>query len=218
MYNGYEIWKSDAEKCARYRITNQGGAMCGRCMKTCPWNLEGLFSEAAFRWVAMRFPGAARWIAWLGRSPRSRRHQSGQEMVVGHRSRSRHRPAQAREGDPCPRAQPRTRPQIRGSDARGLPRRRDAAALPGALPGQPRGGHRTLSCDAVAGRTQGADRARRNRWPRAAIQDAGRTAAGLSGDPEATRGHGRGYRAFRIRCSQWRRICRNSTPARMSTS
>jgi reductive dehalogenase len=71
MYNGYEIWKSDAEKCARYRITNQGGAMCGRCMKTCPWNLEGLFSEVAFRWIAMRFPGAARWIAklddWLGR-------------------------------------------------------------------------------------------------------------------------------------------------------
>lgn len=71
MYNGYEIWKSDAEKCARYRITNLGGAMCGRCMKTCPWNLEGLFSEAAFRALAMRFPGAARWIAklddWLGR-------------------------------------------------------------------------------------------------------------------------------------------------------
>ena len=71
MYNGYEIWKSDAEKCARYRITNQGGAMCGRCMKTCPWNLEGLFSDAAFRWVAMRFPTTAKWIAplddWRGR-------------------------------------------------------------------------------------------------------------------------------------------------------
>jgi reductive dehalogenase len=65
MYNGYEIWKSDAEKCARYRITNQGGAMCGRCMKTCPWNLEGLFSEAAFRWVAMKFPGLAKHIAAL---------------------------------------------------------------------------------------------------------------------------------------------------------
>lgn len=65
MYNGYEIWKSDAEKCARYRITNQGGAMCGRCMKTCPWNLEGLFSEAAFRWVAMKFPGLSRTIAGL---------------------------------------------------------------------------------------------------------------------------------------------------------
>jgi reductive dehalogenase len=65
MYNGYEIWKSDAEKCTRYRITNQGGAMCGRCMKTCPWNLEGLFAEGAFRWVAMRWPQAARWIAKL---------------------------------------------------------------------------------------------------------------------------------------------------------
>jgi len=65
MYNGYEIWKSDAEKCARYRLTNQGGGMCGRCMKTCPWNLEGLFSEAAFRWVAMRVPAAAKPLAKL---------------------------------------------------------------------------------------------------------------------------------------------------------
>jgi len=65
MYNGYEIWKSDAEKCARYRLTNQGGGMCGRCMKTCPWNLEGLFAESAFRWVAMHFPRAARPLAEL---------------------------------------------------------------------------------------------------------------------------------------------------------
>lgn len=65
MYNGYEIWKSDAEKCARYRITNQGGGMCGRCMKTCPWNLEGLFAESGFRWLAMNFPGSARWLAKL---------------------------------------------------------------------------------------------------------------------------------------------------------
>jgi ferredoxin-NADP reductase/ferredoxin len=63
MYNGYEIYKSDAEKCARYRITNQGGGMCGRCMKTCPWNLEGLVSDAAFRFAATRIPGAAKWIA-----------------------------------------------------------------------------------------------------------------------------------------------------------
>jgi reductive dehalogenase len=65
MYNGYEIWKSDAEKCARYRLTNQGGGMCGRCMKTCPWNLEGLFAESGFRWVAMNFPGTAKWLAAL---------------------------------------------------------------------------------------------------------------------------------------------------------
>ncbi|MGC1503763.1 MAG: 4Fe-4S double cluster binding domain-containing protein [Sulfitobacter sp.] len=65
MFNGYEIWKSDSQKCATYRITNQGGAMCGRCMKTCPWNLEGLFAEAPFRWAAMHIPKAAPLLAKL---------------------------------------------------------------------------------------------------------------------------------------------------------
>ena len=65
MYNGYEIYKSDAEKCARYRLTNAAGGMCGRCMKTCPWNLEGLFAEQGFRWLAMKAPGSARTMAAL---------------------------------------------------------------------------------------------------------------------------------------------------------
>lgn len=59
MYNGYEIWKSDAEKCARYRITNTAGGMCGRCMKTCPWNLEGLLVEEPFRRLAIALPASA---------------------------------------------------------------------------------------------------------------------------------------------------------------
>ena len=59
MFNGYEIWKSDSQKCATYRITTAGGAMCGRCMKTCPWNLEGIFSEKPFRWAAMNLPASA---------------------------------------------------------------------------------------------------------------------------------------------------------------
>ncbi|WP_246272936.1 2Fe-2S iron-sulfur cluster-binding protein [Oricola thermophila] len=65
MFNGYEIWKSDSQKCATYRITTEGGAMCGRCMKTCPWNLEGLFAEAPFRWMASNVPAAAPWLAKL---------------------------------------------------------------------------------------------------------------------------------------------------------
>lgn len=65
MFNGYEIWKSDSQKCTTYRITQASGAMCGRCMKTCPWNLEGLFSEAAFRWLAMKMPKMAKWLAKL---------------------------------------------------------------------------------------------------------------------------------------------------------
>ncbi|MBF0277960.1 MAG: 2Fe-2S iron-sulfur cluster binding domain-containing protein [SAR324 cluster bacterium] len=65
MFNGYEIYKSDSERCTRYRLTNLAGSMCGRCMKTCPWNLEGLFREAPFRWLAMKLPQAARWLAKL---------------------------------------------------------------------------------------------------------------------------------------------------------
>ncbi len=40
MFNGYEIWKPDVEKCAKYRLTNMKGSACGRCMKMCPWNRE----------------------------------------------------------------------------------------------------------------------------------------------------------------------------------
>ncbi len=65
MFNGYEIWKSDSQKCATYRITTEGGAMCGRCMKTCPWNLEGLFAEAPFRWAASNLPKLAKPLAKL---------------------------------------------------------------------------------------------------------------------------------------------------------
>ncbi|NNE88242.1 MAG: 2Fe-2S iron-sulfur cluster binding domain-containing protein [Silicimonas sp.] len=65
MFNGYEIWKSDSQKCATYRITTEGGAMCGRCMKTCPWNLEGLFAEKPFRWAAMKVPKLAPALAAL---------------------------------------------------------------------------------------------------------------------------------------------------------
>ena len=65
MFNGYEIWKSDSQKCTTYRVTTPGGAMCGRCMKTCPWNLEGIFKEKPFRWAAMNIPASAPVLAKL---------------------------------------------------------------------------------------------------------------------------------------------------------
>ncbi len=65
MFNGSAIWKSDSQKCTTYRITTEGGAMCGRCMKTCPWNLEGLFAEKPFRWLASNVPSAAPALAKL---------------------------------------------------------------------------------------------------------------------------------------------------------
>lgn len=36
MFNGYETWKPDSERCTMYRATNLKGSACGRCVKTCP--------------------------------------------------------------------------------------------------------------------------------------------------------------------------------------
>jgi reductive dehalogenase len=65
MFNGYEMWKPDVEKCARYRITNAAGSMCGRCMKTCPYNLEGVLKEKPFLWAARNLPFTRKAIAEL---------------------------------------------------------------------------------------------------------------------------------------------------------
>jgi reductive dehalogenase len=62
MFNGYEMWKPDVERCARYRVTNPHGSACGRCMKTCPYNHEGLFAHRAFLWAAIHLPWTRRWI------------------------------------------------------------------------------------------------------------------------------------------------------------
>ena len=56
MFNGYEIWKPDVERCARYRLTNRKGSACGRCMKTCPLN----------KVVTVDGPLATRMASWCG--------------------------------------------------------------------------------------------------------------------------------------------------------
>ena len=37
MYNGYETWKLDTQRCASFNFTNKRGTMCNRCVKSCPW-------------------------------------------------------------------------------------------------------------------------------------------------------------------------------------
>ncbi len=56
MFNGYEIWKPDVERCSRYRLTNPRGSACGRCMKTCPLN----------KVVDLDGPLLTRMASWLG--------------------------------------------------------------------------------------------------------------------------------------------------------
>jgi|CXWL01.1.fsa_nt_gi reductive dehalogenase len=62
MFNGYEMWKPDVERCTRYRVTNPHGSACGRCMKTCPYNHEGLLAHRMFLWAAIHLPWTRRWI------------------------------------------------------------------------------------------------------------------------------------------------------------
>ncbi len=65
MFNGYEQWKQDVQRCTAYRMTNQGGAACGRCMKACPYNNEGLLVHRFLTWIATHFPATRSTLAKL---------------------------------------------------------------------------------------------------------------------------------------------------------
>ena len=83
MFNGYEMWKLDAERCARYRLTNQRGLACGRCMKTCPLNKvvtwDGPIATQLASWLGINarwlkpvlIPIATRLDDWLGHGVRN---------------------------------------------------------------------------------------------------------------------------------------------------
>jgi len=58
MFNGYEIWKPDVEKCGKYRLTNMKGSACGRCMKTCPYNREDLVESERLLWLSIDVPAS----------------------------------------------------------------------------------------------------------------------------------------------------------------
>ena len=69
MFNGYEIWKPDVERCTRYRLTNNKGAACGRCMKTCPLNkvvdLDGPLLTRMASWLGVNAMWLKPWMAPL---------------------------------------------------------------------------------------------------------------------------------------------------------
>ncbi|MFQ5548629.1 MAG: Fe-S protein [Woeseia sp.] len=83
MFNGYEMWKIDAERCARYRLTNRRGLACGRCMKTCPLNKvvtwDGPIATQVASWLGINarwlkpylVPVATRLDDWLGHGIRN---------------------------------------------------------------------------------------------------------------------------------------------------
>lgn len=38
LYNGYETWKLNTQRCASFNFTNPHGTFCNRCVKSCPWS------------------------------------------------------------------------------------------------------------------------------------------------------------------------------------
>ena len=62
MYNGYETWKLDEQRCHSFRVLNKKGTYCGRCIKVCPWTKPYGRSHNVVRW-AVQHSGLARRIA-----------------------------------------------------------------------------------------------------------------------------------------------------------
>ncbi|MCP5145535.1 MAG: Fe-S protein [Gammaproteobacteria bacterium] len=62
MFNGYAIWKPDVERCTRYRLSNQRGLACGRCMKTCPLNKDTTLDAPLYIQIANWLGIHARWL------------------------------------------------------------------------------------------------------------------------------------------------------------
>lgn len=54
MYNGYETWKLDTQRCASFNFTNKKGTMCNRCVKSCPWSHPTTWPNNLVRTLAMR--------------------------------------------------------------------------------------------------------------------------------------------------------------------
>ena len=61
MHNGYEVWKLDVDRCAKFMTINPNGSGCGHCIKVCPWNKpEG--------WAHDRVRGMIQHTPWLDKS------------------------------------------------------------------------------------------------------------------------------------------------------
>jgi reductive dehalogenase len=62
IYNGYERWESNIEKCTAMRVGNKRGSGCGTCVKVCPWNKPYTPLHRAVSW-AVRQSSLARSIS-----------------------------------------------------------------------------------------------------------------------------------------------------------
>lgn len=62
IFNGYETWKPDSERCAKYRMQNLKGSACGRCIKTCPLTKDVTWDGPLYARIGSWLGIHARWL------------------------------------------------------------------------------------------------------------------------------------------------------------
>jgi reductive dehalogenase len=65
LYNGYETWKLNTQRCASYNFTHKHGTLCNRCVKSCPWSHPSSWPHNWVRTLVMRSTLARRTAIWL---------------------------------------------------------------------------------------------------------------------------------------------------------
>jgi 3-chloro-4-hydroxyphenylacetate reductive dehalogenase len=58
MFNGYEKWENNVERCTAMRVGNQHGSGCGTCIKVCPWNKPYTLFHRSVNWTMRKVPPA----------------------------------------------------------------------------------------------------------------------------------------------------------------
>jgi reductive dehalogenase len=64
IYNGYETWKLDTQRCASYNFTHKNGTLCNRCVKSCPWSHPATWQHNLVRRFVMHSGLARRVAVW----------------------------------------------------------------------------------------------------------------------------------------------------------
>lgn len=54
IYNGYETWKLDEQRCASFSLLNKRGTFCGKCVHVCPWTRPNNWPNNLVRWLVER--------------------------------------------------------------------------------------------------------------------------------------------------------------------
>jgi reductive dehalogenase len=64
MFNGYEKWPNNMEKCTKQRVGNKLGAGCGVCVCVCPWNKPFTPFHRFVQWTMRNIPAARNFAVW----------------------------------------------------------------------------------------------------------------------------------------------------------